>query len=347
MERLNKTCATVLFLALLLSATSCRRIINKFTEDKNLKKVGELWGDVPRMDGMTDSEADLPVYIHLLMRTALNNLYRLNKEGEDKTPSTGDWAVFSTTKSADDVKNFYSNERMTSFGKWDPSRKSTCLDGKQYGFSGAFCVFGKTVNNRGNGLLIVASQDEKTKETTVFFVRVETDETPNANKPSNAASPTPRGEIKPISWSAPYDIEKRPMPSGLNLDELLPKQVGPYVRALLERSDQRGVAPTSIEVDGSSVYATYKDGSKEIFVEFGVNSSAENAQATLDNAATETTDQFPTDPRFGSIWTEPAYLKVNNESGAFFAWTRGKYYFSASAKGGDADLDAFMRAFPF
>jgi len=137
------------------------------------------------------------------------------------------------------------------------------------------------------------------------------------------------------------------MPSGLNLDELLPKQVGPYTRTLLERSDQRGVAPSSIEVDGASVYATYKDGSKEIFVEFAVAGSAVNAQATLDNAATETTDAFPTDPGFGSIGTEPSYVKINNESGAFFAWTRGNYYFSASAKGGQADLDAFVQAFPF
>lgn len=343
---MNKTCATVLFLALLLSATSCRRIISKFTEDKNLKKVADLWGDVPRMDGLTSSEEELPVFVHLLIRTALNNLYRLNKEGEDKTPATGDWAAFTTPKTADDVKNFYSYERMSTAGSWDKSDKSTCLDGKQYGFSGVACFFKKTANNRGIGLMIVASQDEAKKQTSVFFVRVETDETPNANKPTNAP-PQPRGEIKPLNGTAPYEIEKRPMPSSLNLDELLPQQVGPYTRTLLERSDQRGVAPTSIEVDGNSVYATYKDGSKEIFVEFGVNSSAENAQATLDNAATETTDQFPTDPRFGSIWTEPAYLKVNNEYGAFLAWTRGKYYFSASAKGGEADLDAFMRAFPF
>ena len=137
------------------------------------------------------------------------------------------------------------------------------------------------------------------------------------------------------------------MPTGLDLDALLPKQVGPYTRTLLERSDQRGVVPTSIEVDGASVYATYKAGDKDIFVEFGVSGSAKNAQSALATAAGETTDKFPSDPRFGSIGTEPSYLKVANESGAFFAWTRGTYYFSASAKGGEADLDTFMHAFPF
>ena len=343
---MRKLVAITLLLPLVLLVTSCSRIINKFTEDKNLTKVGDLWPDVPKMEGMTSTEAELPVYIHLLMRTMLNNLYRLNKEGEDKTPTKGDWAVFITPKSADDVKNFYSNERMTSFGQWDASQKSTCLDGKQYGFSGVACVFGKTVNNRGNGLLIVASQDEAKKQTNVFFVRVESDEAANTNKPPSAPS-APRGEIKPIDWNAPYGIEKRTMPTGLDLDALLPKQVGPYTRALLERSDKRGVVPTSIEVDGASVYATYKAGDKDIFVEFGVSGSAENAQSALNTAASETTAKFPSDPRFGSIGTEPSYLKVTNESSAFFAWTRGKYYFSASAKGGEADLDAFMQAFAF
>ena len=137
------------------------------------------------------------------------------------------------------------------------------------------------------------------------------------------------------------------MPAGIDLDVLLPTQVGPYSRTLLERADQRGVAATSIEIDGSSLYATYKAGNKEIFVEFAVDASAVNAQATLETAAGETTNQFPKDPRFGSIGTEPSYFKVNNESGAFFAWTRGNYYFSASAKGGEPDLDAFMLGFPF
>ena len=31
--------------------------------------------------------------------------------------------------------------------------------------------------------------------------------------------------------------------------------------------------------------------------------------------------------------TEPSYLKVNNEYGAFFAWRRGGYYYSASREG--------------
>ena len=154
-------------------------------------------------------------------------------------------------------------------------------------------------------------------------------------------------EIKPLQGTAPYGVEKRPLPAGANLDELLPKQVGPYTRTLLEESENRGVTPSSIKVDGPSVYATYKSGAKEIFVEFAISSDAPSAQETLVTAAGDTVGKFPTDARLGSLGTEPSYLRINNKSGAFYAWTRAGYYFSASAKGGVADLDAFMKAFPY
>jgi hypothetical protein len=346
---MRKFVPAVLFGALLFAVASCNKIKTLTGADQNLKKVGDLWSDVPRMDGLASSEAEMPIYVKLLMRTTLNNLGRLNNANEDRTHSTGDWAVFTIVKQPNDVRNFYTNERMTSFGGWDASDKSTCLNGSQYSFSGVACVFNKNSNNRAIGLLIVAAQDEQKKQTTVFFVRVETDETPATNRNANTAH-TPKaakGEIKPLNGTAPYGIEKRRMPAGLNLDDLLPKQVGPYTRTLIEKSDQRGTPPSSIEIDGNSVYATYTAGGKEILVEFALTSSAENAQTALDVAATEVSDKFPADPRFGSLGTEPSYLKVNNQSGAFCAWTRGGYYFSASAKGGEADLDLFMQAFPY
>ena len=158
---------------------------------------------------------------------------------------------------------------------------------------------------------------------------------------------TVKKQINPLKETAPYGVEKRPMPSGVSLDELLPKQVGSYTRTLLEESERRGVTPSAIQVDGPSVYATYKSGAKEVFVEFAISSDAETAQETLIPAAADTIGKFPTDPRLGSMGTEPSYLRLNNKSGAFYAWTRGKYYFSASAKGGVADLDAFMKSFPY
>ena len=154
-------------------------------------------------------------------------------------------------------------------------------------------------------------------------------------------------DIKPLKGAAPYGVEKRPMPAGLEMDELLPKKVGPYTRMSLEKSEHRGVVPTRIDVNGESIYAVYRVGTKEVFVEFSVSTSPKTAQEILLVAAGDTSGKFPKDSRVGSIGTEPSYLKVNKKSGAFFGWTRGKYYYSASAKGGEADLDAFMQGFPY
>jgi len=88
---MSKTLSVVLVGALLLATSSCS-VINKSTGDPNLKKTAELWSDVPKMEGLASSEAEMPVYVKILMRTALNNLYRLNNANEDRTPATGDWA---------------------------------------------------------------------------------------------------------------------------------------------------------------------------------------------------------------------------------------------------------------
>ena len=179
------------------------------------------------------------------------------------------------------------------------------------------------------------------------YTRAEKHETVSKPLVNTATQSKSKKEIKPLNGPAPYEVEKRPMPTGLNPDELLPKRVGPYIRKSLEESERRGVIPTSIKVNGASVYATYKSGDKEVFVEFALSSDAATAQETLIPAAADTIGKFPTDPSVGSIGTEPSYLKLTNKSGAFYGWTRGKYYFSASAKGGVADLDVFMRAFPY
>lgn len=308
----------------------------------NMNVASQLWPDVPKMDGLTQSQMDMPLPVKLVMRAVLGNLGRLNKEGEDKTTGNVDWIVFTTAKTANDVKNFYTNARMTAQG-WEASQQSTCVSGSEQGVPqvGLFCVFVKLVGNQEIGLLIIAAPDDQTKQTNLFFLRLEVVGTPVPNKqPTAIANKQPtRGVITMLNGPAPYGIEKRPMPTGVNLDQLLPKQVGPYTRASIEG------AP--LQVDGNSVYARYRSGATEIFVEFAVNSSAANAQATLETAAGETTGRFPTDPRVGSLGTEPSYLKVNNESGAFFAWTRGGYYFSASAKSGASALDPFMQAFPY
>ena len=342
--------SSIILIILVLVALSCNLADRLAGGDQNLKRTNELWSDVPRIDGLEPSDMEMPFAIKVLMRTVLNNLWRLNDEGEDKTPVEGDWIVFTTSKTPLDVQGFYTNERMTSFGNWEASKKSTCLDGKESSIDGAMCLFEKVENGRAVMLAVVAMKDDSTKKTNLFYLRLQQDAKPgvaNTSEKTVSRDKKHSGPITPLTGSAPYEIEKRPMPTGMELDKLLPKTVGPYERVTLEKSEERGATPTAITTDGSSVYATYRSGDREIFVELGVNSTPENAQASLDVAASEVTDGLPTDPKLGSLGTEPSYVRAENESGAFIAWTRGGYYFSANAKGGVADLNAFMNAFPY
>lgn len=348
MKKIHLPALIVLVLSIGLS---CRLMDRLSGGDQGFSRSNELWSDVPRIDGLEPSEMELPLAIKILMRTVLNNLWRLNNEKEDKTPTQGDWIVFTTTKAPADVQAFYTNDRMTSFGSWEASKQSTCLDGKESGVDGILCAFEKIADGKDIKLAIIAMKDESTKKTNVFFLRLEDDAKPGAVNTSNVAKPSAErsrsGPIAPLGRPAPYGIDKKPMPSGTDLETLLPKRVGPYERVLLERSEQRGTVADKIEKAGPSVYATYRDGGKEIFVELALNAKAEDAQATLKTAADEALGGIPSSPNAASIGTEPSFATAVDLGPAFIAWTRGEYFFSADAKGGGADLAAFMNSFPF
>jgi hypothetical protein len=133
-------------------------------------------------------------------------------------------------------------------------------------------------------------------------------------------------------------VDKRPMPTGEDLDVLLPAQVGSFVRRLNR-------VPKDIR--SNPIYADYRHGSSGVFVELGICGTPNGAQQAIRTAKAETDAEFPDIPQVGVLGTDPSCLRTANRLGAFFAWTRGSYYFSAHAKGGEADLDAFMAAFPY
>ena len=172
---MNKIPTAILFTVFALAVISCGLFDKLAGGGPDMKKTDELWRDVPRMDGLSTSDIELPLAIKVLMRTVLSNLWRVNNEGEDKTPVSGDWIVFTTGGTPADVQNFYTNARMTSFGNWETSKKSTCLDGKDKGINGVLCVFQKTADQKEIKLAIIAMQDDKTRQTNVFYLRLEKD----------------------------------------------------------------------------------------------------------------------------------------------------------------------------
>lgn len=169
---MNKLNALVAVVMLSLAVISCSRIAERVSGTDKMDKAGDLWPDVPKMESLEASNLELPWAVKLLMKTALNNLWRFNKEGEDKTPVEGDWIAFTTKDPPADVQDFYSNDRMSSYGNWETSKDSTCISGKDKGAdNGMICVFKKTDSGKEVLLAIWAGQDDK--KTNVFYLRLE------------------------------------------------------------------------------------------------------------------------------------------------------------------------------
>lgn len=176
---------TKLFALLLAAVTlftlACGLIdtaLNSVTGGGNMRTVSTLWSDVPRMDGMTQSDVDMPLPMKLMMRTIIVNLGRTANAGDNI-----DWIAFTTNKTPDDVQKFYTNARMKTSG-WEASDNSTCLSGSEQGISqvGVFCVFVKQQGNTETGLVIIAALDDQTKQTDLFFLRLEFAGTPVPKK---------------------------------------------------------------------------------------------------------------------------------------------------------------------
>ena len=129
--------------------------------------VADLWSDVPKMDGMTKANMDLPLAAQLAIKAM--------------TQGNFDFIAYTTNKTPQDVQKFYTADRMKAAG-WDSENTGGCTDmsGSTGSSAGGICIFEKTNANPNIALAIVIAQDDKTKQTQLFFVRVT--ETPTPTK---------------------------------------------------------------------------------------------------------------------------------------------------------------------
>jgi uncharacterized tellurite resistance protein B-like protein len=137
--------------------------------------------------------------------------------------------------------------------------------------------------------------------------------------------------------AVPYGIDKRPMPQGVDLEQLLPERVGDF---------RRDPIPVPQDIYHAQIYADYRTEGFGIFMELGICKDPAIAQGGVKTAIAETDGEGEVLAQ--SVDTDPSYYKLFSERIAFLAWSRGDYYFSADAQSGkDRALDAFMEAFPF
>jgi hypothetical protein len=156
-----KKLSAVTAIALVVVIVSACRMIETLSNSPSAGTVSSLWSDVPPLEGATKADLEIPLGARLLIRAAL--------QGQMS------FIAFKTTKSAQEVQDFYNKERMKAAG-WTPSDKGCIADSEDQKSQGAVCLFSRKNGDKQNGLAIVMAHDDKTKETEIFYVRVEVPE---------------------------------------------------------------------------------------------------------------------------------------------------------------------------
>jgi hypothetical protein len=127
--------------------------------------AGDLWADVPPFPGVTKANMDLPLPLKLIVQSAFQGKL--------------EFISYTTTKAPADIQAFYTTDRMKASG-WNTD-SGGCTTGSSSSTSNGdsiFCFFGKKDGTKEYGLAIIANQEAKTKETQIFYVRINITSTP-------------------------------------------------------------------------------------------------------------------------------------------------------------------------
>ena len=153
-----RTSASILALVLMFGVVVSCKLSERLMGDKNAGTVSTLWSDVPPFGGATKTDMDIPLGARLLIRTM----------------SQGKLSFISyrTDKTAQEVKDFYSKDRMQAAG-WKISDKGCTGDTEDSKNHGAVCLYEKKDAGKDEGLAIIVAQDEKQKDTNIFYARID------------------------------------------------------------------------------------------------------------------------------------------------------------------------------
>jgi hypothetical protein len=133
----------------------------------------------------------------------------------------------------------------------------------------------------------------------------------------------------------PFGIDKRPQPSGTDLNFLLPKKVGAFERADLPAGIK---APADEDLN-----VEYRSGDDSVFFGFSLPDTEKDAfeavkmtrQEAIQSKLNLQGEQY-------QIGKNPGFFKLDS----FMSWSRGRYFFYAKADTPRA-LENFMKAFPY
>jgi hypothetical protein len=150
---------SLLALALILGVGISCKLAERLGGDKNAGTVSALWSDVPPFEGATKADLEIPLGARLMIRAL--------------SQGTVSFISFRTDKTAPEVKDFYTNERMKTAG-WEPHDKGCIGDTEDSRDHGGFCLFVKKAAGKEELLAIIIAQDEKLPSTDIFYARIDT-----------------------------------------------------------------------------------------------------------------------------------------------------------------------------
>ena len=150
--------AALLALALIFGVAISCRLSERLAGDKNAGTVSQLWPDVPPLEGATKADLEIPLGVRLMIRTMAQG--KVN------------FISFRTSKTAQEVKDFYSNDRMKAAG-WLANDKGCTGDTEDTKNHGAMCLFSRKDQGKEEALAIIVAQDEKLPETNIFYARID------------------------------------------------------------------------------------------------------------------------------------------------------------------------------
>lgn len=153
-----KASASILALTLILAVGISCKLSERLAGDKNAGTVSSLWSDVPPFQDATKADLEIPLGARLMIRAMMQG--KVN------------FISFRTDKSAQEVKDFYSKDRMEAAG-WAAHEKGCIGDTEDSENHGAVCLFSRKDGGKEEGLAIVVAQDEKLPETNIFYARID------------------------------------------------------------------------------------------------------------------------------------------------------------------------------
>lgn len=155
----------------LLGCALINTVVNNTVGGSKGNSVASLWSDVPTLPGAQKIALELPVTVQL----AIQAVMKTSASSSDVSLDQFDWIAYSTPQTADQVTAYYTLDRMTHLG-WNSKDQPGCNAGSDTsGVGGGVCFFAKgkaTPTDKGDVLIIILAQDDTTKQTQVFYIRL-------------------------------------------------------------------------------------------------------------------------------------------------------------------------------